>query len=463
MAGHVRRGQAPLPNDNMKKVEITRIVDSAQTFGLPLYITVLTTFITLVDGYDLQTMSFVAPELITDWGVTRSMLTPVLTGSLIGMAVGSILLGWLGDRVGRKNSYVVCIAFLFAGSALSANAVGLWDLFAWRVLTGIGLGGITPLAATLVAEWTPQRSRSVAVACAIVAIPLGGMLGAQVAQWILPAYGWRMIFYIGAGLPFALFFVAWRLIPESPQFLAQNVLRHPQLARTLNRLIGEHRFDGTEMFYVDEPPRAPGNWLLIIMTPPYRRTTLILWAAFACNTLALYAFVNWLPTIITSVGLPRDVALRGATFLNLGGFFGSVGGAVLIGYLGSRMVGTTLALAGGLATIFIGMALMGHAPEATSTFFPAILLIGAAVNGMQSFIYTVAAHSYPSHIRSAGVGCAQTVSRVGGVLSSAVSGTYFAIKPPPPVSSFFYTVAAVILVVAVSFFSLRTHILARRV
>jgi AAHS family 4-hydroxybenzoate transporter-like MFS transporter len=70
----------------------------------------------------------------------------------------------------------------------------------------------------------------------------------------------------------------------------------------------------------------------------------------------------------------------------------------------------------------------------------------------------VGTHSYPTYIRASGIGCAQTVSRIGGVLSSVVGGAYFAIKPLPPVSYFFYVVGAVVLVVVVSFFSLRTHI-----
>src|SRR5262245_41615766 len=133
-----------------KPIEVTEVVDSAKFVGLPLGITFLTVLMMLVDGFDLQTMSFVAPALVTDWGVDRSYLAPVLTGSMIGMAIGSIALGWLGDLIGRRNSYIVCLGFLFAGSLLSAYATNLWELFSWRVLTGIGLGGVTPLAATMI-------------------------------------------------------------------------------------------------------------------------------------------------------------------------------------------------------------------------------------------------------------------------------------------------------------------------
>ena len=443
---------------SLKTVEVTQVIDSARYFGLPFGVTVLTILITLVDGFDLQTMSFVAPELVTSWHVERSMLFWVLSGSLIGMALGSVLLGRLGDRIGRKGAFVACTVFLFAGSLLSARATGLWDLFAWRVITGIGLGGVTPLAATLISEWTPKRVRSVAVACAVVAVPLGGMGGAALAQWIIPAYGWRMIFYIGAALPFFIFAVAGLLLPESPKFLALAPARHRELARALNRLVGEQRYDGTERFQIDEPPQPPGNWFLILLQPSYRRTTLLLWAAFAGNTLALYAFVNWLPTIVTSVGLSLTAGLQSSKFFNFGGLFGAVGGAALIGFFGSRRVSAVLSVAGALAAVCIGATLSGAHAGSGSSLLLLVTLAGTSLNGMQTFLYTVGAHSYPTYIRGVAVGCAQTVSRIGGVLSSAVGSVYFAMSPVPPVSYFFVAVAAAILIVVVTFTSLRTHI-----
>jgi len=439
-----------------KVVEVTGVVDSAKFIGLPLGITLLTICIMLVDGFDLQTMSFVAPELVHEWGVERVYLTPVLTASMIGMALGSVVLGWLGDRIGRKRSYIVCIVFLGIGSLLSAHATGLWDLFAWRFITGIGLGGVTPLAATFISEWSPKRVRSVAVACAIVAVPLGGMIGAAVSQWIIPAYGWRMIFYIGAAFPLFFFLAAMFLLPESPKYLAQRPELHPKLAVALNRLLKRKEFDGTERFMVDEPPPPPGNWFTTLLNADYRRTTLLLWAAFAFNTLALYSFVNFLPTVLTSIGMSRETSLQGSMYLNFGGFFGAVGGAVFIGYFGSRIVGSTLSTIGAIATFFIGLTLVSAGASDTVKLMLLLVVAGMAVNGMQAFVYAVGAHSYPTYIRAAGVGTAQTVSRVGGVLSSSIGGWFLATNVP--VSYFFGAIAVVMLVVVVSFFSLHTHI-----
>jgi AAHS family 4-hydroxybenzoate transporter-like MFS transporter len=442
-----------------KTVDITTVIDSAKFVGLPLRVAILTFFIMLVDGFDLQTMSFVAPVLIKEWGVDRSLLTPVLTASMIGMALGSFTLGWLGDVIGRKKSYVVCIVFLFVGSLLSAYCTNLTNLFIFRFITGIGLGGVTPLAATLISEWTPKKQRGLAVTSVVVAVPLGGMVGAAVAQWIIPAYGWRTIFLIGAALPFVFFALAWFLMPESPKFLAQRPARHPFLAKELNRLLGEQRFDGTETFYVEEPPAPPGNWIATLLSKQYRATTLLLWMAFSFNTLALYSFVNFLPTVLTAAGLPLEASLQGSKLFNFGGFFGSIGGALLIGLYGSRIIGSSLALIGGISTLLIGMTVLAGAGSSTQMLL-LIWVSGMALNGMQAFLYAVGAHSYPTFIRAPGVGCAQAISRIGGVLSGGVAIIVYELGLAA--GHFFYIVAGVIVVVVISFFSLRTHIFGSR-
>jgi len=265
-------------------VEVIEIVDSAPYVGLPLGIAILTICIMLVDGYGLQAMSFVAPAIVADWGVARSDLGLVLTASMMGMAVGCVALGRLSDRIGRKGAILSSLLSVCIGSLLSAHAHSLSVLVAWRALTGIGLGGLTPLATTFVAEWSPRRVRTLAVACVLVSVPLGGMLGAMAAQRVIPAFGWVGIFWIG------------------------------------------------------------------------------------------------------------------------------------------------------------------------------VLLAGVAFNGMQSFVYAIGAHSYPTYVRGAGVGSAQTISRIGGVLGGLAAGAFFGLRPQPPVSTFFYAVGTMDIVLVLSYYLLRTHI-----
>lgn len=442
-----------------KEIEITSLIDSAKYFGMPLGVTLVTIFIMLVDGFDLQAMGFVAPEIVKEFG---GSLAGALPASMLGMAIGSIALGWASDFIGRKGSYIISIFFLGIGSFFCAHASDVGDLTIWRIVTGIGLGGVTPIAATLITEWTPKHARNVAVACSIVAVPFGGSLGAAIARWIIPEYGWRGVFWVGALLPLVFFVVAIFFLPESPRYMARRPHLHGKLAKRLNQLFGEQRFTGNEVFVVAEPPKPPDHWFAMLLNKDYRTITLLLWAVFAFNTIALYSYANLLPTALTSLGMSTVASLEGSVYLNAGAVIGAVGGAVLIGQFGSRLVSAGLALLGVAASVLIGLTVTGNVGSINTLTLVLITLAGISVNGLQSFVYTVSAHSYPTYIRNSGVGTAQTFSRIGGYVGTWAGASYFAMSPRPPLSYFFFAVALFSLLVLISFYPLRTHIPGRR-
>lgn len=446
-----------------KLVNVGEVIDSAKFFPVPFCISLMMVVIMLIDGFDLFTMGYIGPHLLEPveaggWGISRTDLGPVNSAGLIGMAIGSVGLGWLGDRVGRKRAYVTCLFFLFAGSMLCYHATGLADLTLWRGVTGLGLGGVTPLATTLIAEWTNKRVRSVVVACVIVSIPLGGTLAGVVEQTLIANYGWRSMFLVGAVVPLILVVLFSYTLPESPKYMAQRPSEHGRLAKALNRLVGENRFDGTENFVVVEAVQHSRHWFATIWNSHYRRSTLLIWIAFAVNSFVLYLFTNYLRVLLEAANQSSVVGSRGLALFSLGAFFGSIGGAFLIGGFGSRWIGTLLALLGTLAAALIALALGAGADASAFQLLTFCLLAGMSVNGMQAFMYAVSAHSYPTEIRASAVGMAQTFSRVGAVLSPTSASIYFAMDPLPPAGTFFLFIAAVTLITVVSFFLIPTHI-----
>jgi AAHS family 4-hydroxybenzoate transporter-like MFS transporter len=442
-----------------KKVDVGAVIDTASYFWVPFGITIMMIIIMLTDGFDLGTMGFVGPRIREEWG---DELGWVNAAGIIGMAIGSVGMGWLGDRIGRKRSYIACLAFLFAGSMLCFYAHSPTELTLWRLVTGLGLGGVTPLAATLISEWTPKRVRSVVVACVVVSVPLGSFLAGMVSRLVIPQYGWRAMFLIGAIVPLVLFVLFGLLLPESPKYLAKHPTEHPRLAKALNLLLGTKQFDGTEEFEVDLGAKTSSNWLATIWNNEYRTRTIFLWLAFACNTFVLYAFTNTLPRLLESAGQTPDNAAVAASRFFLGGALGSIGGAALIAVLGSRLVGTGLSLLGVVSIALIGMTLVASGGTSVPMLMFLCLIAGACVNGMQAFMYAVGAHSYPTEVRGSAVGMAQTFSRVGGVASSFAVPFYLGMKPLPPVNQFFLFVSVVVLMVAISFFLIPSHIARNR-
>ncbi len=444
-------------NSNQRNVDVVEVIDSASFFPIPFLISIMMIIIMLTDGFDLFTMGYVGPHLLEDWGITRSELGPVNSAGLIGMAIGSVALGWLGDRVGRKKAYISCLALLFLGSILCYFAGDIQELTIWRLVTGFGLGGVTPLATTLISEWTSKSVRSVVVACVIVSVPLGGTVAGIVEQQIIPIYGWRSMFMVGAIVPLVLFVLFAYLLPESPKYMAKHADQHPKLAKQLNRLLGEDRFDGTENFIVTEAGKQSSNWFSTIWNSDFRYRTTLIWIAFACNSFVLYIFTNYLRVLLEAAGQSSEIGSQGLSLFSLGAAFGSIGGAFMIGWFGSKYVGSALAFMGVVATGAIGALLVADGTS-SGQILGLCLLAGAAVNGMQAFMYAVSAHSYPTEVRGSAVGMAQTFSRVGAVLSPSAASIYFAMDPLPPASNFFMFVAIAMMLTVISFYLIPSHI-----
>ena len=450
-------------SDNKKVVEIGAVIDSPKYFWVPFGITIMMMIIMATDGYDLFLMGQVGPAITSGWGVASTALGPINTAGLIGMAVGSVGLGWLGDRIGRKRSYFTCLVFLFLGSVLCWHAAkggnadnateSLRMMTIWRFVTGLGMGGVTPLATALISEWTSKKVRAVVVAFVISSVPVGGYL----ARFAIKHVEWETMFLIGGLVPLALFVLFGALLPESPKYMAQRPQLHVRLARALNRLLGEARFDGTEQFVVVEEGKRSAHWLATIWNSFYARATFFIWMAFSFNSFVLYVYTNYLRVMLQESSINADIAADALGLFSIGAFFGSIGGAFLIRWYGSRYVGTGLALLGVVATAVIGMLLLGGTPTDFNVKMMGFVA-GIAFNGMQAFMYAVAAHSYPTELRGSALGLAQTVSRVGAVMSPIVATGYLAMDPRPGVNMFFWFVAICALVTTVSFFLIPSHI-----
>ena len=453
-----------MSENNKKVVDVGAVIDSAKFFWVPCGIAVMMIIIMAIDGYDLFLMGQVGRPMTEAWKIGGSVLQSINTAGLAGMAIGSVGLGWLGDRIGRKRSYFTCLVFLVIGSVLSWHAVkqgtpetaahAIREVTIWRFVTGLGMGGVTPLATALISEWTSKKVRAVVVAFVISSVPVGGYL----ARFAIKHFDWQTMFLIGGLIPLVLFAVFGLLLPESPKYMAQRPHLHARLGRALNRLFGEQRFDGTETFVVQEQGKRSANWFSTIWNSHYARATLFIWIAFSVNSYVLYMYTNNLPLLLPKDRVATDIASAALGRFSIGAFFGSIGGAFLIRWFGSRWVGTLLALLGVVATALIGLLLVGTASPTPSSIVWAGFLAGVSFNGMQAFMYAVSAHSYPTELRGSALGLAQTVSRVGAIASPWVAQRYLGMSPLPGANLFFWLLAATAFITVISFFLIPSHI-----
>lgn len=439
-------------------VDVGAIFDGARFRGLPALVFGFTALALVFDGFDITAIAFAAPALLVEWNATRAELAPVLAAGLAGMGLGSLALGTLGDRFGRRTMLCACLALVAVTSFGCSIADDLVELAFWRLVTGLGLGGAIPNATALMAEFAPARTRSVVVAAAIVGIPLGGLLGAEVAAQVIPVYGWQSVFVIGGVLPGVLAVLMWLVVPESPRFLARQPRRRAELERLLTRA-GAGPWRGDERFVVRESgAEAAEGRLRDLWARPFRRDTLALWLAFSASVFAIYSFGNWLPTVLAGAGLPLATAIRGSVAFNLGGVAGSLLVAWAMTRFGSRPVLVTTLVIGIVSTASLALVPVG--PEhAVAPLFVGLVLVGACTNGVQVGMFPVSAHVYPTAVRASGVGWALGVARASGVLSAFAGSAVLAFGTGT--APFFVGVASVIALVLVGVTLLRGHLPAR--
>jgi AAHS family 4-hydroxybenzoate transporter-like MFS transporter len=413
VSGH-GRGK-PVASAGADAVQVGPLLDNGRFVGLPLLVAVFTTLTFVFDGFDIQAIAFAAPKLLTEWGIDRKALAPVLAAGLIGMAIGASCLGALGDYFGRKRALVASLSFVAVGCWLSAHASGLDQLAIFRLVTGLGLGGCLPNAAALIVEFAPLRVRNVVMSITVVGVPIGGLLGAWLAGALIPAFGWRSIFIVGAILPAILAIAMLFWLAESARFLAVKPQRWPQLAQLLNRLTSSDRYRPEGPYHIAE--KASGKvGVAALFTAEFRRDTLLVWLIFFTNVFTVYALFGWLPVVLSSAGLQLSTALHGSLVFNLGGVLGSIVASSVLNRAGSRAVLIALAIIA-VASTFAAMQL-NLSPSSVGLLLSVLCLAGVGINGLQVIMYSVASHIYPTPCRSSGLGWALGIARIGGILSS---------------------------------------------
>jgi AAHS family 4-hydroxybenzoate transporter-like MFS transporter len=397
----------------MKTVDVGELVDHGPWSSYQKLLVLATALAIILDGLDNQLLGAAVPALMREWDLPRAAFAPVLTSGMAGMMIGGAIGGLVGDRLGRRVALLASVVSFGVLTILVSVADGILTLGVLRFFAGLGLGGAMPNAAALSSEYVPTRHRPFAVTLTIVCIPLGGTLAGIVGAQILPRLGWRALFLVGGILPLILSAVLWKVLPESPRYLTRHRERWSELGALLRRL--GHRVDSDTVF-VDSSEKAIGRVSAReLLVPEFRRDTLALFASFFFCLLSVYIGTNWVPSLLTGAGFDVGVASSGLAAFNLGGVVGAVLGALLITRLGSRI--TMLTMTAGAIAGSVTLAAMPIAAQSAFAVLAMLAWTGGLINAVQTTMYALAAHVYPTGIRATGVGTAVAVGRIGGVLS----------------------------------------------
>ncbi|MES2496484.1 MAG: MFS transporter [Pseudomonadota bacterium] len=371
-----------------------------------------------LDGFDVLAISFAAPGIAQEWAIDRAALGVVLSMELFGMAAGSVLIGNLADRIGRRPVILGCLVVMAIGMFAAAAATGLTMLCVTRVFTGLGIGGMLSSTSAMVAEYSNDKRRSLNVALNIAGYSTGAILGGLVAAWLLEiGDGWRSVFHFGGvmtlvALPLAIFF-----LPESVEAL---IARRP--AGTLdkvNRVLARIGHAPVAALPA-RPERVEKPSIGTLFSSDYGKVTILLTMAYFAQIMLFYYVQKWIPKIVVDMGF--DAASAGRVLV--GANVGNLSGAVLIGLAAQRFSVRPLVIAAMLAGfVAIGLFGLGFQDLTRLTIMAAIaaFFINAGVVGL----YPILAATYPAGLRASGTGFVIGIGRGGSALGPLVAGALF--------------------------------------
>lgn len=334
-------------------------------------------FVNVLDGFDILLMSVAAPSIGAALHLSTEQVGLVFSSGLTGMMVGALLLSPLADRFGRRALMMACLLISIAGTFGTGLSDGPVALLLFRFITGLGVGGMMPVANTAIAEFVKPEHRPIAVTVQAAAYPMGGLIAALLWPAMIPRHSWSQLIELACVPSVLLLALVVFCLPESQVFLSE---RHGRNASRFGTF-------------------AKKNLIALA-------TTLFL-AQFS-----FYFFLSWIPALLSGPLKREGLPLSGAVLLNLGGIAGDFVFAAF-----AARVATTRLTVGVLILGFLGCAGLGASSLSSFPLVVLATLAGAALYAIMAGIYSVAPTVFPTLSRASGTGIAFSVGRFGGALS----------------------------------------------
>lgn len=405
-------------------VNVTDLVDNQKLGGFFWNIMAWCLLVSLGDGYDYTAMAFAAPAVIKDMQIERGAMGWVFGAGIVGIMLGSIVFGYIGDRLGRKRAIVIGCLYFGVLTFLTMFVRSLDGLLWMRFIAGIGIGGAVPNAIALINEYSPRRYRATMVTVMFVGFLLGTGGGGYVAAGLVPSFGWQSVFFIGGVVPFLTGIACIFALPESIRFLTSQNRDHAQIVALAPRLQPGLVVDGDTKFVLTEEPRPQRFNFRLLFSDDRRIATPLLWILYIANSLALFFLSSWMPVLLEGAGLPAGHAALAGSLFSIGGILGSLA----IMRFTDRYGAIAVALLPLIGVPVVGA--LGTPGMAEVLLLAAVFVAGSCTAGAQSGIHSVAGIFYPVSYRANGVGWALSVAKVGSIAGPVIGGVLLSAHLP---------------------------------
>lgn len=367
-----------------------------------------------LDAFDVMLFSLTLTAVIAELGLSKMQAGALGSITLLGGAAGGLLFGWVADRYGRTRSMIASVLLYSVFTAACGLSQTFWQFACFRALLGLGMGGEWASGAALVSESFPAASRGRALAFMQSAWAIGFAGAATVVGFVLPAYGWRAVFFVGI-LP--AFFTLWvRRHVEEPE--AWQRLHRARLDAERHAVAPGAPVAATE--------RAPSVFDIFrgAMLP---RTVAVTFMN-ACALFGWWGMNGWVPAYLSLPSAQGGIGLSTATmsklvvFMQLGMWLGYISFGFITDVMSRKRVYVTYLLG---ASILLPLYGSLSNPWLLLLLGPFVAFFGT---GFFSGFGAVTAEMYPTAIRASAQGFTYNIGRIASAAAPFTVGSLAATR-----------------------------------
>jgi len=369
----------------------------------------------IVDGYDVQVMSFTAASVSKEWALSGSVLGILISLGLVGMAFGSLFIAPIADKVGRRTIILSCLLLSGITMLFSSHVMNPYQLGILRFITGIGIGGLLTNGAVMANEFSTTKWKNLSVALLSTGYAIGAVVGGMIAYRLIGNVGWRSVFMCGGIFTLTVLVLVYFVLPESVEY--QLIKRQPNSIERINKTLAKFNIQAIHSFPAYKELTHGKVSIKTLFKGNFKARTIFVWIAFFSVMAGQYFILTWTPKLLTMAGMTPEQGVSLGIILNFGGILG----AILMAFLTVRyQINLVLSSFFALTAIFITVFVLNSGNYIYSMWIA--VLVGIFNNGCVAGMYALANSTYDTEIRATGVGSAITMGRLGGILSPLGAG-----------------------------------------
>ncbi|AYA77934.1 MFS transporter [Bacillus sp. Y1] len=421
----------------MRLVQASQVVAESKFNRFHLLVFLWCFYAIAFDGFDIALYGIGLPSMMNEYDLTLVEAGAIGSYTLVGMMLGSFILGSLSDFIGRKKILAICMILFSVFSLLAGLAPNSLTFTIMRFIAALGMGGLMPAVIAIMTEYSPKKKRAMIVATMYCGYSIGAILASLIGMYVMESLGWRFLYWLGIIPLFTLPF----FLKQFPESLSYLILRNrgKEIANILNKVDPKANYQATDDFeYVAVKERAKGLPAKKLFTDNRVISTLAFWTMVFSCLLMIYGLNTWLPKIMQGSGYGITSSLSFSLVLGVGQIGGSLLGGYLVDRVGHRKVLLFMFTIG--AICFASLSITSN----TYLLYVLIALGGACTGGTQNLVNPYISEFYPQEIRTTGLSVTVGIGRIGAILAPLIIGLLLTTNLEPQQAFMAFAVPSII-------------------